>query len=120
MSLTVPHLAAELDERGLSLTIHNASATAWVVWLFPSDDPAQIYIGEGSDLEQAILGALAQWDGDPTAPDAGDEPLVMVRLADGGCAWRRKETPLGPGERHMVAMKQEDGTVLWQDTEGDA
>jgi len=109
-------LSAELDERGLSLTIHNAGPTVWVVWLFPPDDPAQVITVEHHDLETAIQVALADWDGDATLPDAGEAPLVMVRLKDGGCAWRRKDAPLEAGERHMKPVPhQEDGTIRWED-----
>lgn len=59
---TLAELSIALEERELSLSIHNASATSWVVWLFPPDDPEQMIVSADDDLPNAIRRALAEWD----------------------------------------------------------
>ena len=109
MNLT--ELGDLLDERDLTMTIH-PHGPEWVVWLHPPDDPVQIIVKSGNDLEQAVRGALGAWDGDAKAPP-GDEPLVAIREADGSIAWRPKGAPVAPGEEALMPVTEADGTVSW-------
>jgi hypothetical protein len=107
----------ELDERGLSITIH-PTGTGWVAWLFQSDDPAQMVVTEGQVLARVIEEALREWDGDGSAQE-GVEPaetaLRATKLPGGGRGWRRPDAVLEPGEEWLVPEKQPDGTVTWRE-----
>jgi hypothetical protein len=110
-------LEKELDERGLSITIH-PTGTGWVVWLFPADDPAQLVVTEGKILARVIEEALREWDGGGASVE-GEEPaetaLRATKLPGGGRGWRRPGAVLEPGEEWLVPEKQPDGTVMWRE-----
>ncbi len=59
----IQDIANELEARGLSAHIYNASEISWVVWLFAADDPALgVFIGESGLLAEAFQNALSAWD----------------------------------------------------------
>lgn len=68
--MTLSELAAALDERALSLVVHQgaiemtarAPESWWVAWIYPPDDPIQLCTGEGPTIDVAIMKALAKWD----------------------------------------------------------
>ena len=69
--MTLAELEKELDERGLSMTVHQPSPE-WSVWLFCSDDPALgIFPGTGVTVEEAVAKALSCWD------SSGAEEIVL-------------------------------------------
>jgi hypothetical protein len=57
-------LAGALAECDLTMVIHppHPPPGAWVVWLYPADDPAQLCIGEDAELDVAIGYAFREWD----------------------------------------------------------
>jgi hypothetical protein len=65
-------LSGVLDSNGLSMEIHNASETSWVVWVYSKHDPGGVGIGEDDDLIEAIKLALEDVLDEP--PEAPGEP----------------------------------------------
>ena len=81
MAMTLEELAVVLDERDISLVVHQGQGPVsvanvdklttqrdWIVWLYPPDDPALLCKGEGATLLVAVLDALASWDRQNTQP----------------------------------------------------
>lgn len=50
-----------LDERGLSMQVHQLS-DGWVVWLYAPEDAVILCVGEGPRLSVALGRALDKWD----------------------------------------------------------
>jgi hypothetical protein len=54
-------LGERLGGCGLDMQIH-LGFDGWIVWLYPSDDPALLCVGEAATLPVAIRLAFDKWD----------------------------------------------------------
>ena len=80
MAMTLEELAVVLDERDISLVVHQGPVSVanvdklttqrdWIVWLYPPDDPALLCKGEGTDPPRCgDRRAGISWDRQNTQP----------------------------------------------------
>lgn len=58
---TVEDLSCELDDRGVTMQVHQ-TPDRWVVWLYAPESPETMVKADGYRLEEVFSRALRRWD----------------------------------------------------------